>query len=143
MDMQVSDHSLFYLAEHFNNTVYDYSSEHSDPSIEPPVKRSFLLDINPAYIERGHGNGNNVIDARWIDMRNGLYIDITAVSEIAPATAPGVWSCKNRHKYKTTDLFPMRESMFEGVVAKVPYAYVRILTEEYQERALITTEFEG
>lgn len=28
-------------------------------------------------------------------------------------------------------------------MTKVPYAYVRVLSEEYQERALVTTEYEG
>ena len=28
-------------------------------------------------------------------------------------------------------------------MARVPYAYVRILTEEYQEKALVVTEWEG
>jgi hypothetical protein len=37
----------------------------------------------------------------------------------------------------------MRESVFEGVVARVPYAYDKILIEEYQEKALIVTEYEG
>ena len=141
--MQVAHPTLVYLAEHYNNTIYEYSSEHDDPSIQPPVKRSYLLDINPAYIERVKGNGNNVIDARWIDMRNGLFIDLTGVSETLPERKPGVWSCKNDHHYNTSDLFPMRETVFEGVVAKVPYAYVRILTEEYQEKALVVTEYEG
>ena len=41
------------------------------------------------------------------------------------------------------DLFPLRQTLFEGVMAKVPYAYVRLLSEEYQEKALVVTEYEG
>lgn len=85
----------------------------------------------------------NVIDARWIDMRNGLFIDITGLSEIHPDTHPGIWSCKNYHLYHTSELYPMRETMFEGVMAKVPYEYDKILTDEYGVRALLTTEFNG
>jgi hypothetical protein len=85
----------------------------------------------------------NVIDARWIDIRNGLYIDITGLSEARPDTHPGVWSCKNYHDYKTTELYPMRETMFEGVLAKVPYAYDKILTDEYSEQALVSTTYNG
>ena len=76
-------------------------------------------------------------------MRNGLYIDLTAVAETQPNKKPGVWSCKNEHQYRTKDLYPLRETLFEGVMTKVPYAYVRVLSEEYQERALVTTEYEG
>ena len=143
IDTQVSGPSLMYLGKHFNGSIYDYSSADSDPDLNPVVERQYLLDVNPAIIERDRGNGNNVIDARWIDIRNGLYIDVTGLSETEPQIAPGVWSCKNLHHYRTTDLYPMRESMYEGVVAKVPYAYDRILAEEYQEKALVVTEYEG
>lgn len=143
IDTQVSGPSLTYLGKHFNCSIYDYSSKDSDPDLEPVVERQYLLDVNPAIVERDRGNGDNVIDARWIDIRNGLYIDVTGLSETEPREQPGFWSCKNYHHYKTRDLYPMRESMYEGVVAKVPYAYDRILAQEYQEKALFMTEYEG
>lgn len=139
IDTQVSGTSLAYLGEHLNGTIYKYTSAESDP----PVTREYLLDINPHSVERERGDGLNIIDARWIDIRNGLYIDITGLSETLPDDMPGVWSCKNFHRYKTTDLYPMRETMYEGVVAKVPYAYDSILTEEYQNKALVVTDYEG
>ncbi|KAL8757815.1 MAG: hypothetical protein Q9199_001937 [Rusavskia elegans] len=138
IDTQVSGSTLKYLGEHWNHTHYGYVSND-----DPPVKRTYLLDINPASIERERGNGNNIIDARWIDTRNGLYIDITGLSETHPDDQPGVWACKNYHRYHTTDLYPMRETMYEGVIAKVPYAYDRILTQEYAEKALVLTDYQG
>ncbi|KAL8895857.1 MAG: hypothetical protein Q9207_007980 [Kuettlingeria erythrocarpa] len=138
IDTQVSGSTLAYMSKHYNNTHYDYVSND-----EPPVKRTYLLDVNPASVERERGNGLNIIDARWIDTRNGLYIDITGLSETHPDDQPGVWACKNYHRYHTTDLYPMRETMYEGVVAKVPYAYDRILIQEYEETALVLTDYEG
>ncbi|CAD6581507.1 MAG: hypothetical protein ASARMPREDX12_001936 [Alectoria sarmentosa] len=143
IDTQVSGPTLMFLGKHFNGSIYEYSSADSDPDLQPLTERQYLLDVNPAMIERDRGNGDNVIDARWIDIRNGLYIDVTGLSETEPLDQPGVWSCKNYHHYRTTDLYPMRETMYEGVVAKVPYAYDRILAEEYQEKALVVTEYEG
>ena len=156
MDMQVAHPTLMYLATHHNFTNYTYTSsspivtldsesnsETDSDSSTPIITRNYLLDINPAYSERGHGNGNNVIDARWIDLRNGLYIDITGVSEVRPHESPGVWSCKNLHRYNTSDLYPMRETVFESVRAKVPFAYAAILVAEYQEKALVWTKFRG
>lgn len=137
LDTQVSDATLTYLGEHYNQTTYKYRSE------DGKTEREFLIDVNPMIVERVRGDGMNIIDARWIDTTNGLFIDITGLSETHPDSAPGWWSCKNYHKYQTSDLYPMRETMFEGVVAKVPYAYDKILKEEYQEKALIVTEFEG
>ena len=56
---------------------------------------------------------------------------------------PGIWSCKNFHRYRTRDLYPLRETVFEGVPALVPYSFDRILTEEYSARALTKTMHEG
>ena len=94
-------------------------------------------------MERVNGDGFNIIDARWIDTSNGLYIDITGLSELEPKTEPGVVSCKNYHSYRLKDLYPLRETMYEGVPARVPYSYTEILMDEYQTKALVITQFEG
>jgi hypothetical protein len=137
LDTQVSHSTLHHLGASYNQTKYTYTSP------DGSVHRTYLLDVNPWIHERRHGNGMNVIDARWIDIRNGLYIDITGLSEVQPETQPGIWTCKNDHQYRTTELYPMRETMFEGVLAKVPYAYDKILTDEYHETALVNTDFNG
>lgn len=85
----------------------------------------------------------NVIDARWVDVTNGLFVDITGISETFPATQPGVWSCKNYHRYRTRDIYPLRETVFEGVPALVPYSFDKVLTDEYSKRALTKTLHEG
>ena len=120
MDTQVSGATLHHLGEHHNQTRHKYVSE------DGKIEREFLLDVNPWIWERERGDGMNIIDARWIDVRNGLFIDITGLSETHPDSAPGTWSCKNYHRYKTHELYPMRETTFEGVPAKVPYSYDKI-----------------
>lgn len=138
VDTQVADRTLAFLAHNHNRTRIHYrSADGSD------VERTYLLDVNPHSEERVRGDGMNIIDARWIDVSNGLYIDITGLSETEPEEAPGIWSCKNGHHYSTADLYPMRESSYEGVPALIPYAYDKILIEEYHERALTATEYEG
>ncbi|KAF3000821.1 hypothetical protein E8E13_006620 [Curvularia kusanoi] len=137
LDTQVSHATLHHLGEAYNQTNYSYASE------DGQVKRVFLLDVNPWIWQRERGDGLNVIDARWIDLRNGLFIDITGLAETHPDSQPGIWSCKNYHRYKTDELYPLRETMFEGVVAKVPYSYDKILTDEYHESALVNTQFNG
>ncbi|KAF1961261.1 hypothetical protein CC80DRAFT_234233 [Byssothecium circinans] len=137
LDTQVSGSTLAYMGERYNQTRYKYNPGDGKP------EREYLLDINPMIIERERGDGMNVIDARWIDVSNGLFVDITGLSETHPDTNPGEWVCKNYHRYATSDLYPMRETMFEGVVAKVPYSYDKILVQEYEEKALVVTEFQG
>jgi hypothetical protein len=133
LDTQVSHSTLLTLGSKYNQTHYKYVS----PS--GAVHRTYLLDVNAYISERAHGNGMNVIDARWIDMRNGLYIDITGLSEMRA----GIWACKNNHEYSTKTLWPMRETVFEGVQATVPFEYDEVLRGEYMEGALVRTQFNG
>jgi len=137
LDTQVSGATLKHMANHLNRTMHDYVSADST------VSRQYLLDVNPWAWERTRGDGENIIDARWIDVRNGLYIDITGLSEIAPDVQPGVWVCKNDHQYHTKDLYPMRDNVFEGVRAMIPYAYDQMLTDEYGKGCLVNEEFHG
>lgn len=137
VDTQVSQATLEHMALHHNQTIHDYVSEDNQ------FHRKYLLDVNPWSKQRDRGDGANIIDARWIDLTNGLYIDITGLSEVDPDQKPDIWSCKNSHDYRVRDLYPMRESVFEGVTAKIPYAYDEILVEEYQPRALAKTIHEG
>lgn len=137
VDVQLAEDTIRYISDNLNHTVHHYVSE------DRRVKRDYLLDVNPWVWERTRGDGMNIIDARWIDVRNGLYIDITGLSETRPYTYPDVWSCKNYHHYNMTDLYPMRESVYEGVPTLIPYAYERILADEYGPEALMKTEFNG
>lgn len=135
LDVQVSGESLAHMARFLNYTSYTYKSG--------TVERVYFLDVNPYYMERTRGDGWNIIDARWIDVRNGLFIDITGISEVNPEEQPGVWSCKNEHEYVMTDIWPLKESTFEGVPALVPHSYNKVLTDEYESKALTMKEYEG
>lgn len=141
LDTQVAAPTLDYLGEHYNMTMHNWT----DVSIytNEPVERTYLLDVNPNAKERVRGDGQNVIDARWIDTTTGLFIDITGLAEINPDKKPGVWSCKNYHRYTTKELYPMRETTFQGVTANVPYSYENILTTEYANKALTKTQHMG
>ncbi|KAL1969358.1 hypothetical protein VTN77DRAFT_9551 [Rasamsonia byssochlamydoides] len=137
IDTQVLDTTLARMATHFNQTVVTYVSDDDN------VKRKYLLDVNPWSFWRDQGPGYNIIDARWIDVQNGLYIDITALSQLDQEEEPGVWQCKNFHRYHTHDLYPLRESVYEGVPVKIPYKYQKILVEEYSSGALTRTKFQN
>jgi len=141
LDVQVSNATLAYLGEHHNRTTHDYT--YVDPATGLQMTKTFLLDVNPHFLERDRGDGQNVIDARWIDTENGMFVDITGLAERDPEGSPGIWSCKNFHRYRTRDLYPMRETEYEGVPATVPYAFERILIEEYGTKSLVMTEWGG
>ncbi|EAW07569.1 putative mannosylphosphate transferase (Mnn4) [Aspergillus clavatus NRRL 1] len=134
IDTQVPDTTLLQLADDFNQTIFHYTAADSN------AERKYLLDINPWARQRERGQGLNIIDARWIDMRTGLYIDITGLSRLEK-DKPHQWQDKNNHKYQTGDIYPLRKTVFEGMPAKIPFQYDAILIEEYSQKALTTSNF--
>ncbi|KAK6351098.1 hypothetical protein TWF718_004269 [Orbilia javanica] len=135
LDVQMSEATLKHLAENFNMTTWSYDFE------EDNFRRDYLLDINPYWVSRVRGTSANLIDGRWIDKSTGLFIDITGLSETHVVTSPGVLSCKNLHRYKTKEIYPLREVEFEEFKAYVPNSYEKALIKEYRSRAFTQTEF--
>lgn len=84
------------MGEKYNMSRHHYTSN------DGTVERDYLLDVNPWIWERVRGDGFNVIDARWVDVRNGLYVDITGIAQTKLAP-PGILNCKNYHQYKVSD----------------------------------------
>ncbi|KAK8087341.1 LicD family-domain-containing protein [Apiospora phragmitis] len=166
LDVQVTTTTLHYLAKHFNHTLHTYTDRDGESkdnnndsnkntttttttttTTQKPKAKQYLLDINPYYAEASRQDGRNVIDARWIDTSNGMFVDITGLMEQRFADtlgpAPGLWSCKNYHHYATTDLWPLRRSEFEGVAASVPYGFDPVLRGEYGAKSMRATVWQG
>jgi hypothetical protein len=145
LDVQVTERTMGFLAKYYNMTEYRYTIGNA-LNDEEPVSRSYLLEINPHYTIRGTEDYLNVIDARWIDTENGLFIDISTVRvdhEERKKGREGALMCKDKHTYLEKDLFPLREGIFEGITVKIPYEYEWLLEEEYGAGSMAVTEFEG
>ncbi|KAJ6442577.1 mannosylphosphorylation protein (Mnn4) [Purpureocillium lavendulum] len=137
-DVQVTEADMYYLAAYHNMTTYYYRYGGM------AAGRYFLLDVNPYFTYRGRDDFLNFIDARWVDMQSGLYIDITAARyDPEHAAGAGVLYDKNEHEFKDTFLYPLRETTFEGVAAKIPYRYQAMLESEYGKAALMNNEYRG
>lgn len=134
MDAQVTNATLHVLAQKHNNTYHEFHS----PQLN--LTRRYHLDINVWSWERVRGDSENIIDGRFIDTSNGMFLDITGLT-VNNATQPDVLECKNEHRYNISDIFPLRESIFEGVSVKIPFSYTKILVEEYTPTALCQTTF--
>lgn len=94
-DVMVTEPSMYYLAAYHNMTTYYYQYS------AIPEGRTFLLDINPHYTTRSESDTLNVVDARWIDMENGLFIDITAARyDLDHPQGEGVMICKDGHEFR-------------------------------------------
>lgn len=40
-----------------------------------------------------------------------------------------------------SDIYPLRDSYFEGIKVKIPYAYKKLLVEEYGDSSITNTHF--
>lgn len=138
VDVMMTEKSLHHLAHFYNMSVHRIHL----PNLWDP--RQYLLEINPHYAE-GAVDPDNRIDARWIDTDIGLYIDITTlrVNKTAQAAgSDGAMMSKDGHSYQYDDIFPLRQTTFEGIPARIPFAYADLLSEEYGEEALSHLSFE-
>ncbi|KAK9449384.1 LicD family-domain-containing protein [Limtongia smithiae] len=136
VDVQMFVRTMQEVAHKFNYTTYTYMDDDNKP-------HKYLIDINPYFIYRSRGNGMNVIDGRFIDTDNGLYIDLTALAEADPIRHPNIVSCKNNHKYLIDDIVPLRQTLFINKTTYVPYEFEKILQKEYSRRALTNGRFQG
>lgn len=71
-DVQMPIKHLHLLSRYFNQSLI----------LEDPREGNgkFLLDVGDSITVRTPGNGRNCIDARFIDIDSGLYVDITGIS---------------------------------------------------------------
>ena len=95
IDVQVTVDTLSFLFNYYQLYVFHYNH----PDFEEG--KNYMLEINPNYINSDKWDYLNGIDARWIDMQTGIFIDITAVRVNETAKALGALDmyCKDRHKY--------------------------------------------
>ena len=76
------------LASYYNMTIHTFYVE--------SVRRDYMLEVNPKYTDPSYDDILNVIDARWIDIETGLFIDITAVRP--HRTKKGIMCSKDQHE---------------------------------------------
>lgn len=136
IDVQITERSMQHLADYYNMSVHHFNFPGSN------MGHDYLLEINPNWANPSSTDVDNKIDGRWVDMTSGLYVDMTTLRWAKRAEARGRESsmmCKDGHRYEHKDIFPLRDTGFEGVPAKVPFAYANVLTEEYGASSLTDT----
>ncbi|KAI4263075.1 MAG: hypothetical protein L6R42_001769 [Xanthoria sp. 1 TBL-2021] len=149
VDVHVSADTMHFLASYYNMTIHTCRTEHA------PRGKNYMLEVNPKWVNSSPEDSLNTIDARWIDMLSGVFIDITAVHRTPKK--PSMMFCKDDHHYrvsagpcklkrvcvKEADLFPLRDSVFEDRPVKIPYNYAELLQQEYGRVSLTRTRFAG
>lgn len=100
LDVQISEATIHFLADYYNMTEHHFDI----PGVNGG--RSYMLEINPNYVVKSEQDYLNKIDARWIDMSSGLFIDITAVRKDEEKRSKGnaeALTCKDKHHYDVCD----------------------------------------
>lgn len=139
VDVIVTERSIHYLAAFYNMSVHSFNVSGVG------LCRNYLLEVNPHYSDDSIDT-NNKIDARWIDMTSGLFVDITTLRRNRTAEALGIdepMMVKDKHHYRYEDIFPLQQSLLEGAPVHVPFAYDELLVEEYGSEVLTKTSFDG
>jgi len=156
IDIQMPVVELARLAREYNQTLV----------VEDPTEGygKFLIDVGTYIHNRGISTKGNHIDARFVDVDSGIYIDITAVSKSA-AVLPSeyekkfslaqiekkpegkeaeveVYNDRRKHFYKLDQLSPLKYSMMGGVPVYIPATIHDRLVFEYS-RGLTKYEFGG
>jgi hypothetical protein len=88
---------MHFLASYYNMTTFHYKTKRF------PQKRPYLLEVNPHYVIRDDSDQDNVIDARWIDMTSGLFIDITTARYNKDhVQGADIMYCKDGHQFRVS-----------------------------------------
>lgn len=141
IDVQMSASDMAHLVQAgYNVTVNHVKLVRQNTASDETASARYLLDINPYWTTPWTTSDlpitwdvANKIDARWIDMSNGKFIDITVVHESPSGT---VLRCKDGHKYLPASIYPLAASTLDGIEVRVPADSKRILADEYGKAAL-------
>ncbi|GMM34452.1 hypothetical protein DASC09_017770 [Saccharomycopsis crataegensis] len=142
IDVQVSIQDLNRIGRELNNSLI----------VENPKSGNGLFWLQTNHVYSQQGAGNNFIDARFIDARTGIYIDISALWYTGDAHPPPSYlgiddkaikkdpehklpvHCKHLQFFTLDDLFPLHRTIFEGAQAYIPRKVERILNRFYGDR---------
>jgi hypothetical protein len=119
--MQVDAASMEKLA-HLNGTIFG---------------GSYLLDVNPNYAYRSIADWKNVIDARFIHIKSGCFIDLTVIVPVTTFQGVSGYTCKSPHFFTHNVIFPLHPCLWEGSIPVWrPNSVIKLLTSEYGQGAM-------
>ncbi|KAL6450044.1 MNN4 Protein MNN4 [Candida maltosa Xu316] len=141
IDIQMPIDHLLHLAKNYNQTLV----------VENPAQGygKYLIEVNSYIHNRGISARENHIDARFIDVDTGIYIDITALSN-SDVTPPKeytekkelvdlepeknmIFNDRRKHFYTLKQISPLRYSMLMGVPVLIPNEITNRLVFEYSK----------
>ncbi|KAI5950272.1 hypothetical protein KGF54_005229 [Candida jiufengensis] len=140
VDIQMPVSELYKLNELYNQTLV----------VENPTEGfgKFLIETNTYIYNRDFSGGDNYIDARFIDIDSGIYIDITGISKSSslPTKEYGehpeigiqkfsaedeIYNDRRKHFYKLDQLSPLKFTYLQSIPVFIPNEIKQRLTFEY------------
>lgn len=151
IDIQMPVSELVRLGKYYNQTLV----------VEDPTEGygKFLVDVGTYIHNRDISTTGNHIDARFVDVDSGIYIDITGLSKSAAGLPEEykktpivqknegdeeaeVYNDRRKHFYTFDQILPLHYSMMGGVPLLVPNQIEERLRFEY-EKGLTDFEYNG
>lgn len=141
-DIQLPIAQLDRLSRKYNNTIITENPRDGNAV--------YLFEVSPTYIRQG--NGRNFIDARFIDINTGVYLDISALSHTNDQPPSDIYKsnsdisrlkamavhCKHWNWLLLDELLPLRHTHFEGSSIYVPRNVSAILLRQYGSESFTT-----
>ncbi|EGW35805.1 uncharacterized protein SPAPADRAFT_147474 [Spathaspora passalidarum NRRL Y-27907] len=158
IDIQMSIYHMTILGKKFNQTLVVEDLREGTGK--------YLIDVGTFIHNRYITKNANHIDARFLDVDSGLYIDLTALAiskesskidpkffkDICDDPAEGpvldndddkeIYNDRNNWMYKFSHLSPLRLTMFEGIPCYVPKQIVKRMKFQYPCGTLNNFEFD-
>ncbi|CAH2351035.1 hypothetical protein CLIB1423_02S10792 [[Candida] railenensis] len=164
IDVQVPIADLHKISQMFNQSlIVDLGEEGESYSGTGVRYGRYFLDCGTFISRRDRGKGENNIDARFIDVDTGAYIDITALalsetkassryvtkdlpesgfpSEYERNKQGQLYNCRNNHFSSLSELNPLRLTLHDGVPAYIVNNYENILIAEYRKKGIVEKIF--
>lgn len=135
VDIQIPIAQLSKLEQDYNRTLVLENPRYGNAK--------YYLEVNPFYIRQG--NGKNFIDARFIEVNSGLYIDFSVLSKSIYEPPAELFegleekeknkaialNCKNFNWQLYQEILPLKYTTFEGGASYIPHKISLILDRKY------------
>ena len=131
---------------HFNKKILPYDNDIDICILEEDIIKfikcdgiendDYIIKVNPNFINRSSLDKDNVIDARIISKKCGVFIDITFLTTLENKE---FYNCKSPHYYKKNLIQPLIKDKFEDCIIYIPKLYKYCLFQEYGPNVLKTT----
>lgn len=141
VDVVMPFQDLVILSERFNGSLVIENPELGD--------NVFWFATTPYFYQQ---KDTQFIDARYIDLKTGFYIDVSALwnsnereppDEFKREDRSTIYHCKHYNWFSHKQLFPLRRTLYEGGQAYVPHDYESIMWFKYGKDSMESTNNYG